>query len=73
MPSIVGMPGDDEAPWPKRADRMPPPRPRVADDEGLLGLSRRSRGRLGSRLFTWFFVFVYGLILVQLIVSLLRP
>jgi hypothetical protein len=31
-----------------------------------------SRSRLGSRLFTWFFVFVYAVILVQLIVSLLR-
>lgn len=38
----------------------------------ILGLTRVSRSRLGSRLFTWFFVFVYVLIFVQLIWSLLQ-
>ena len=38
----------------------------------ILGLTRHSRSRLGSRLFTWFFVFVYALILIQLIWSILR-
>jgi len=48
-------------------------RPRVEPEVGILGLSRHSRSRLGSRLFTLFFVFVFGLILVQLIVTLLQP
>ncbi len=38
----------------------------------ILGLTRHSRSKLGSRLFTWFFVFVYALILIQLIWSILR-
>ena len=37
----------------------------------IIGLTRISRGRLGSRLFTWFFVFVYLVIFIQLIFSLL--
>jgi hypothetical protein len=37
----------------------------------ILGLTRHSRSKLGSRLFTWFFVFVYVVILVQLIWSIL--
>lgn len=49
------------------------PRPRVVDEPGILGLSRHSRGRLGSRLFTWFFVLVFSLILIQLVVALLAP
>lgn len=50
----------------------PEARPRIVEDPAILGLSRVSRSRLGSRLFTWFFVLVYAVILVQLIVSLLR-
>lgn len=46
-------------------------RPRIEDDPGLLGITRRSHSRLGSRLFTLFFVFVFLLILVQLVVVLL--
>ncbi len=38
----------------------------------ILGLTRHSRSRLGSRLFTWFFVFVYVVILIQLIWSILQ-
>lgn len=45
-------------------------RPRVVDDLALLGLSRASRGRVGSRVFTGFFVFVFVLIAVQMIVAL---
>jgi hypothetical protein len=48
----------------------PPPRPRVVEDPGILGLSRRARGRLGSRVFTWFFVLVFALIVVQMVASL---
>jgi len=62
------------------AHRPPPPpldpsapRPRIVDDTGILGLSRLSNSRLGSRLFTLFFVFVFALIFVQLIASLLNP
>jgi hypothetical protein len=50
-----------------------PPRPRVVEDPGILGISRRARGRVGSRVFTWFFVFVYALIVVQMIVAILDP
>lgn len=51
----------------------PDARPRIVEEQGILGLSRRARGRVGSRLFTLFFVFVFGLILIQLVVSLLMP
>lgn len=46
-------------------------RPRVDDDPGLLGLTRRSHSRLGSRLFTLFFILVFTLIIVQMMVVLL--
>jgi hypothetical protein len=57
---------------------LPPPpprtaRPRIVDDTSILGITRHSRSRLGSRMFTLFFVFVFALILVQLIASLLLP
>jgi hypothetical protein len=39
----------------------------------VLGFSRHLRSRVGTRLFRWFFVFVFALILVQLIASLLNP
>jgi hypothetical protein len=45
-------------------------RPPVRPDPHIVGLSRRLRGRLGSRAFTLVFVGIYLLILVQLIVSL---
>jgi hypothetical protein len=51
---------------------QPETRPRIVEDPAILGLTRVSRSRLGSRLFTWFFVFVYAVILIQLIVSLLQ-
>jgi hypothetical protein len=41
------------------------------DEPGILGLSRVTRSRFGSRLFAGFFVFVFGLIAVQMIVALL--
>jgi hypothetical protein len=50
-----------------------PPRPRIVDEPGILGLSRRTRGRFGSRLFTLFFVLVFALIAVQMVVSILYP
>jgi hypothetical protein len=51
----------------------PPARPRIVEDPGILGLSRRSRSRVGSLLFTWFFVLVFTLIVVQMVASLLDP
>jgi hypothetical protein len=48
------------------------PRPRIVQDPVILGLTRHSRSKLGSRLFTLFFVFVYLLIFVQLIWSLVQ-
>jgi hypothetical protein len=65
----------DPAPDPDPAAPAPPPRPdarpRIVEDPVILGLTRVSRSKLGSRLFTLFFVFVYAVILVQLVVSLL--
>jgi hypothetical protein len=48
-------------------------RPRIEPEQGILGLSRHSRSRLGSRLFNLFFVCVFALILVQMVVALLAP
>jgi hypothetical protein len=47
--------------------------PRIADDPAILGLSRLTRGRFGSRLFTLFFVLVFTLIAAQMVVSILYP
>ena len=75
-PPPTSPPPPDPAPHlePVVLDVPPRPdaRPRIVEDPAILGLSRVSRSRLGSRLFTLFFVFVYALILVQLIVSLLQ-
>lgn len=49
------------------------PRPRVVDDTSLLGFSRLTRSRTGARIYRLFVVFVFGLILVQLIATLLHP
>lgn len=49
-----------------------PARPRIEDDSGLLGITRRSNSHVGSRLFTLFFVFVFVVIAVQLVVALLE-
>ncbi len=59
-------PPDRPAPLPG-----PPPRPRIVDETGILGLSRLSRSRAGSRLFTWFFVLVFTLIVVQMVAAIL--
>jgi len=49
----------------------PPPRPRIVDDPGILGISRLTRGRVGSRLFTLFFVLVFTVIVVQMVAAIL--
>jgi hypothetical protein len=49
-------------------------RPDVNPDAlSLTGLTRRSRGRVGSMLFKAVFVGIFLLILIQAIVSLLTP
>jgi hypothetical protein len=61
------------APGPPHAlPPRPDARPRIVQDPVILGLTRVSRSRLGSRLFTWFFVFVYLVIVIQLIWSILQ-
>lgn len=47
-------------------------RPRIVEDTGILGLSRLTRGRVGSRLFTLFFVAVFTLIALQMVLELLN-
>ena len=54
-------------------DALERDRPPIGEEPVILGLSRRSHSRLGSRLFTLFFVFVFGLIIVQMFVALLAP
>jgi hypothetical protein len=49
----------------------PPPRPRIVDEPGILGLSRLTRGRFGSRLFNLFFLLVFTVILIQMISAIL--
>jgi hypothetical protein len=78
-PTSNGSPAPASAAVPqqrRRNDRLPPgpaPRPRIVEEPSILGLSRRSRGRVGSRLFTLFFVLVYAVILLDLINSLMHP
>ncbi len=67
-------PGSDRSERPSaRSQADGPDRPPIGEEPAILGLSRLSRGRLGSRLFTWFFVLVFAVILIQLIVVLLNP
>jgi hypothetical protein len=64
-PPAVPQPRDSR--W--RLDAAP--RPRIVDEPGILGLSRLTRGRFGSRLFNWFFVLVFAVILIQMISAIL--
>lgn len=48
-----------------------PWRPRIDPEPSILGLSRLSRGALGSRLFTLGFAAIFTLIAVQMVVALL--
>jgi hypothetical protein len=45
-------------------------RPRVEPDPSLFGFARHTRGRLGGRLFTLFFVLVFTVIVIQTIASI---
>lgn len=66
-------PGDGRATPPPvtRSGHEPPPRPRVEVEDGVLGFSRVTRSRFGSRLFTLFFLVVYAVIALNLMFSLL--
>jgi hypothetical protein len=70
---VTGQPRAAAAPRPPALPPRPEARPPVVDELAVLGFSRHLRSRVGSRLFTWFFVLVFALILVQLIASLLDP
>lgn len=48
-------------------------RPPPDDEDGILGFSRRARSRMGSRVFTAFFVLVFAVILIQMVLALLQP
>ncbi|MCW2721680.1 MAG: peptidase caspase catalytic subunit [Pseudonocardia sp.] len=74
MPLRPGPLGVQHGPPPRPpGPYRPPARPRIEPEPGILGLSRHTRSRLGARLFNLFFVFVFALILVQMIVALLNP
>jgi hypothetical protein len=45
-------------------------RPRVEPDPSLFGFARHTRGRLGARVYTLFFMLVFALIIVQTIASI---
>jgi hypothetical protein len=49
----------------------PPPRPRIVEEPGILGLSRLTRGRFGARLFNLFFLLVFTVIVIQMISAIL--
>jgi hypothetical protein len=66
-----GSPAPQAAGVPRRRDPGPPPRPRIVDEPGILGLSRLTRGRFGSRLFNLFFVLVFAVIVIQMISAIL--
>lgn len=68
-PSAVPEPGDEGVVHRPAVLRARPP---VVDGPHILGLSRRTRGRWGSRLFALFFVAVYALILGHLVFTLVR-
>lgn len=68
----------EPTPAPSAAYPMPaqpptrPARPPVRDVEpSLLGLTRRSRTRVGQLAFKWVFAVIFGVILLQMIISLL--
>jgi hypothetical protein len=71
--ALDAMPGQRRPQRHPESDPEPPPRPRIVDEPSILGLARWSRGRVGSRAFTVFFVVVYALILMNLIHSLTDP
>ena len=58
-------------PWVPRRPPVQPPRPRIVDEPGILGLSRLARSRFGTRLFNLFFLLVFTLIVVQMIYAIL--
>jgi hypothetical protein len=69
VPRRPGPPTPHAVPQP-RAPRLPP-RPRIVDEPGILGLSRLARSRFGTRLFNLFFLLVFVVIVVQMIYAIL--
>lgn len=72
-----GAPAAACGPAPAGPATPPPPppscaRPRVDVEDGIIGLSRWTRSRVGSRLFTLFFVAVFALILGHLVFVLVH-
>lgn len=69
------MPADgspaEQRPESLRSPLDPPPRPRIVEEPGILGLSRLTRGRFGSRLFNLFFLLVFTVIVIQMIWAIL--
>ncbi|TQM35775.1 hypothetical protein FB388_7217 [Pseudonocardia cypriaca] len=69
------MPADgsppERRPGSPRLPPDPPPRPRIVEEPGILGLSRLTRGRFGSRLFNLFFLLVFTVIVIQMISAIL--
>jgi hypothetical protein len=70
-PAARAVPAPVVHPRPQVVPLITAARPRIEPEPAILGLSRHSRSRLGSRLFTLFFVGIFTLILVQLVWSLL--
>ncbi|HEX4248522.1 MAG TPA: hypothetical protein VH008_11735 [Pseudonocardia sp.] len=69
-PSAPAMPTPTApAPRPRHSDYRPPITAAQDEVPSLIGLTRRSQSKLGSRLFTVFFVAIFVLILIQTIVS----
>jgi hypothetical protein len=58
-------------PWVPQRPPVQPPRPRIVDEPGILGLSRLARSRFGTRLFNLFFLLVFVVIVVQMIYAIL--
>jgi hypothetical protein len=61
----------ERRPGSSRLPPDPPPRPRIVEEPGILGLSRLTRGRFGSRLFNLFFLLVFTVIVIQMISAIL--
>jgi hypothetical protein len=72
-PGAIPPPRRSSAPGRPAPIPGPPPMPRIPPEPAILGLSRLTRGRFGSRLFTLFFVLVFALIVGQMVVSILYP
>lgn len=74
-PSVPGRPlvlRSYHRPPPPPVD-LSAPRPPVVDDTSLIGFSRVTRSRLGSRVYRLVVAAVFVLIFVQMVFALFRP